>query len=76
MGGDRYEAQGTLRIKDRAVPTILPFTFRETAGRAVVEGTLTLDRTAFDLGLASDAAGDWVSKAITVTVSVHARRED
>jgi cytochrome b561/polyisoprenoid-binding protein YceI len=76
LGGDRYEAQGTLRIKDRAVPTILPFTFRETAGRAVVEGTLTLDRTAFDLGLASDAAGDWVSKAITVTVSVHARRED
>ena len=75
LGGDRYEAQGTLRIKDRAVPTILPFTFRETAGRAVVEGTLTLDRTAFDLGLASDAAGDWVSKAITVTVSVHARRE-
>lgn len=75
VGGDRYEAQGTLRIKDRVVPTILPFTFRETAGQAVVEGTLTLDRTAFDLGLASDAAGDWVSKAITVTVSVRARRE-
>lgn len=74
LGGDRYEAQGTLRIKDRVVPTTLAFTFRESAGQAVVEGTTTLDRTAFDLGLASDAAGDWVSKAITVTVSVRAVR--
>lgn len=74
LGGDRYEAEGTLRIKDKVVPTTLAFTFRETAGQAVVEGTATLDRTAFDLGLASDAAGDWVSKAITVTVSVRAER--
>jgi cytochrome b561/polyisoprenoid-binding protein YceI len=74
LGGDRYEARGTLRIKDRTVPTTLAFTFRETAGQAVVEGTATLDRAAFDLGLASDAAGDWVSKAITVTVAVRAAR--
>lgn len=74
LGGDRYEAQGTLRIKDRTVPTTLAFTFREAAGQAIVEGTTTLDRTAFDLGLASDAAGDWVSKAITVTATVRAER--
>lgn len=74
LGGDRYEAQGTLRLKDKVVPTTLAFTFQEAAGQAVVEGTTTLDRTAFDLGLASDAAGDWVSKAITVTVSVRAAR--
>ena len=74
VGGDRYEAAGTLRIKDRVQPAVLPFTFRETARGARVEGSMTLDRSAFDLGMASDAAGDWVSREIRLRVSVEARR--
>ncbi|HST93056.1 MAG TPA: cytochrome b/b6 domain-containing protein [Brevundimonas sp.] len=76
LGGDRYEAAGTLRIKDRIQPVVLPFTFRETARGARVEGSLTLDRFAFDLGMASDAAGDWVSREIRLHVSVEARPSD
>jgi cytochrome b561/polyisoprenoid-binding protein YceI len=74
LGADRYEAEGTLRIKSHAVPVKLPFTFRETGGVAHVEGALQLDRPAFDLGMASDPSAQWVSKAIGVQITVAARR--
>lgn len=74
LGGNRFEARGTLRIKSMTVPVVLPFTFDEASGVATVEGKVELDRTAFDLGMASDAAGSWVSKAIEVTIKVRAER--
>jgi len=74
LGGDRYEAEGALRIKDRTVPLTLPFTLKQADGVTTVEGTLTLDRTVYDLGMASDATGDWVSKAIVLKVSVKASK--
>ncbi|MNE59226.1 hypothetical protein D3C80_1543100 [compost metagenome] len=74
MGGDRYEATGTLRIKMTTVPVVLPFTFDEANGVATVAGRLELDRTALDLGMMSDASGDWVSKAIGVEIRVKAKR--
>lgn len=74
LGDDAYEAEGTLRIKSKSLPVKLPFTFRETAGVARVAGKLELDRTALDLGMASDAAGQWVSKTIAVEIAVEAKR--
>ncbi|MFZ4164384.1 YceI family protein [Brevundimonas sp. NPDC058933] len=74
LGGDRYEATGTLRIKATTVPVVLPFTFDEVGGVATVAGKLELDRTALDLGMMSDAGGDWVSKAIGVEIRVKAKR--
>lgn len=74
LGGNRYEAAGTLRIKTATVPVVLPFTFDEADGVATAAGRLTLDRTALDLGLMSDAGGEWVSKAIGVEIRVTARR--
>ena len=74
LGGDRYEATGTLRIKTTTVPVVLPFTFEEANGVATVAGRLELDRTALDLGMMSDAGGDWVSKAIGVEIRVKAKR--
>lgn len=74
LGGNRFEARGTLRIKTMTVPVVLPFTFDEASDVATVEGKVELDRTAFDLGMASDAAGSWVSKAIEVTIKVRAER--
>jgi len=76
LGGDRYEARGTLRIKDARLSVVLPFTFREADGVATVAGRLQLDRTALNLGLESDPTGDWVSKMIEVQVRVSARRAD
>ncbi|HUH23255.1 MAG TPA: YceI family protein, partial [Brevundimonas sp.] len=73
-GGNHYEATGTLRIKATTVPVVLPFTFDEASGVATVAGKLELDRTALDLGMMSDAGGDWVSKAIGVEIKVKAKR--
>lgn len=70
LGGDRYEAVGTLRVKAAIVPVRLPFTFQRQGEKATVRGKVELDRTALDLGLASDPSGQWVSKAIEVTVDV------
>lgn len=74
LGGDRYQATGTLRIKTTTVPVVLPFTFVEANGVATVAGRLELDRTLLDLGMMSDASGDWVSKAIGVEIRVKASR--
>lgn len=74
LGGDRYEATGTLRIKATTIPVVLLFRFTETNGVARVQGALELDRTALDLGMASDATADWVSKMIGVRIEVSARR--
>ncbi|WP_449254012.1 YceI family protein [Brevundimonas naejangsanensis] len=72
LGGNRYEAAGTLRIKTTTVPVVLPFTFDEANGTATVAGKLELDRTALNMGMMSDAGGDWVSKAIGVEIKVKA----
>ncbi|WP_312205924.1 YceI family protein, partial [Brevundimonas sp.] len=75
LGGNRYEATGTLRIKTTTVPVVLPFTFDEASGTATVAGKLELDRTALNMGMMSDAGGDWVSKAIGVEIKVTATRQ-
>lgn len=75
LGGNRYEATGTLRIKTTTVPVVLPFTFDEASGTATVAGKLELDRTALNMGMMSDAGGDWVSKAIGVEIKVKATRQ-
>ncbi|MNE43015.1 hypothetical protein D3C80_1371690 [compost metagenome] len=74
LGGNRYEATGTLRIKTTSVPVVLPFTFDEANGVATMAGRLELDRTLLNLGMTSDAGGDWVSKAIGVEIRVKAKR--
>jgi cytochrome b561/polyisoprenoid-binding protein YceI len=74
LGGNRYEAIGTLRVKVVSIPVILRFTFSEEGGVATVKGQLTLDRIALDLGLVSDAAAYWVSKDIKVEIQVSARK--
>jgi cytochrome b561 len=65
-----------LRIKTTSLRVVLPFTYRETGGVATVEGRLQLDRTALNLGLESDATGDWVSKMVDVRIKVRARRAE
>lgn len=74
LGGDRYEAKGNLRIKSVSVPVVLPFTFDEATGEAVVTGKVDLDRTQLDLGMVSDANAGWVSKMIGVQIAVRAKK--
>src|SRR5690606_31222577 len=70
LGGDRYEATGTLTVKGQTIPVILPFTFDPQGGTARVEGAVELDRTALDLGLLSDPAAAYVARAVNVTITV------
>lgn len=74
LGDDRYEATGTLALKQTSLPVVLPFTFSERDGVATVKGSLKLDRRAFDIGMQSDGGGDWVSMEIGVVIDVTAKR--
>jgi polyisoprenoid-binding protein YceI len=74
LGPGRYEADGTLTVKGKAVPVKLPFTLTVSGDVATMQGALNLDRTALNLGQKSDAAGDWVSKTIPVTIRVRATK--
>lgn len=73
-GPGRYVAEGVLTIKKKAVPVRLPFTLKANGNVAQMQGTLTLDRVALDLGAKSDGKGEWVSKQIQVTINVTAHK--
>ncbi|WP_027487724.1 cytochrome b/b6 domain-containing protein [Allorhizobium undicola] len=74
LGQDRYEAEGTLSVKNKPVPVLLPFSLRMTGGKAHMEGRLQLSREALNLGMFSDPAAEWVSKLIDVSITVEAER--
>lgn len=50
LGGGRFEALGDLTIKGATRAVRAPFTFKESAGRAVFEGGLTILRGDFAVG--------------------------
>lgn len=75
LGGGRYEAEGTLAIKQASIPVRLPFSYIVRGDNARVEGELELDRTALNLGMASDPTAEWVSDKIAVKIAVSARRK-
>lgn len=68
LGGNKYEADGALTIRDKTVPTKLPFTLTIAGKTATMNGTLNLDRFAFDVG--KPIGEDFVSKIIKVDVAV------
>lgn len=74
LGGDQYEADATLTIKGVSLPVTLPFTLKIDGAKATMQGTATLDRIARQIGLKSDPNAEWVSKDITVSVSLAATR--
>lgn len=72
-GGDAYEARGELTIKGQTQRIEMPFTLAIDGDRATMDGQAEIDRHAAGLGNGS-AADDYVSRTITVTVHVEARR--
>ncbi len=64
-----------LTIKGKSVPVRLPFTLKGNGATLQMQGRTTVDRVALGLGDKSDPKGEWVSKAITITVTVVARRQ-
>lgn len=50
LGGDRYEATGTLTIKGRSAPITVTFALADEGGARVYSGEATLSRAAYGIG--------------------------
>lgn len=70
---DRYQLRGLLTIKGETVP-VTALTMTVSDGQMQIAGKLQLDRTALNMGMASDPDGEYVSRMITVEVQVRAHR--
>lgn len=75
LGANRFAADGRLTIKGVTRPLRLPFTLDIAGETATMRAQATVDRTRFDLGMSSDAAGEWVSKEIELSISVKAQKQ-
>ncbi len=74
LGGGHYLASGDLAIRGVHRPVALPFTLSITGDTARMNGTVTLNRTAFGIGQGKWRTGDVVDTSVTVAVSVTAHR--
>lgn len=52
-GGDKYEAKGTLKLRDATKDIVLPFTVKITGNTAVAEGSTVVNR--IDFGIRGDS---------------------
>ena len=68
QGEGRFTLDGKLTIRSNSVPVGLPFEASDKEARA--EATITLNRLDFGIGAESDPDGQWVSKEITVTITL------
>ena len=72
LGGNRYSASGTLRIRDKTVPVTLPFALTIAGDTATMRGSATIDRRAFAIG--GGEAGAAVAPNVRIDVAVVAKR--
>lgn len=75
LGGDRYEARGTLTIRGQTVPVTLPFRLTINGNRAEARGQISLDRLAFGIGQENDPSAEYVSRQAQVSIEVVALRQ-
>ena len=71
-GGDAYEADGTLTIRDVTKPVVLPFTFTQSGGTAHAVGKVQLIRTAFGVGQGAWATPEYVALEVNVDIDLTA----
>jgi polyisoprenoid-binding protein YceI len=74
LGGGRYQAIGTLAIRNIKRPVVLPFALKITGDVATMQGDLAVDRRVFGVGQGQFATGDTVATAVRITVNVIAKR--
>ncbi|MBU3077795.1 YceI family protein [Sphingomonas quercus] len=72
LGGERYEARGTLDLRGVARPLVLPFTLAITGKTARMTGEVKIDRTSFGVGQGEWASTDDVPALVTVNVRITA----
>ena len=74
LGGNRYQANGTLTIRGKARAVVLPFQLAITGKSAKMNGALALDRRWFGVGQRQFATTDMVAAKVVVSVSLAATR--
>ena len=67
-----YLAEATLQVKEQSHTFPFRFTLEDVDGVTLMKGQAELNREALNLGMKSDASGDWVSLTIQVDVDVQA----
>ena len=66
LGGNRYEARGTLTIKGTSREVVAPFTLAESGGQRVVEGQFPLKRLQYKIGEGAWSDTDTVADEVQV----------
>ncbi|WP_293643629.1 YceI family protein [Sphingopyxis sp. RIFCSPHIGHO2_12_FULL_65_19] len=74
LGGERYEARGTLDLRGVSKPATIRFTLRIDGDRARVSGTARIDRTSFGVGQGEWAATDAIAAGVDIAFSFTATR--
>ncbi|AJA08719.1 YcfA-like protein [Sphingopyxis fribergensis] len=74
LGGEKYEARGTLDLRGASNPARIRFTLRIDGDRARVAGTARIDRTAFGVGQGEWAATDAIAAGVDIAFSFTATR--
>lgn len=72
----QYTSTARLTLKDVTVDAAFPFELQIDGTAAQMTGQAVFQRTALDLGQASDPSADWVSEDVTVDVVVVAQRTE
>ncbi len=73
LGGDRYEARGTLTIKGKARPVTTPFTLRADKNSASLDGAFVLKRLDYGIGEGSWGDPSVVADEVQIQFSIAAR---
>ena len=74
LGGNRYQAVGTLTMRGVTKPLTLPFTLVITGGVAKMTASVGLNRLAFGVGQGEWKTTEVVPGTVTVNISLTARR--
>ena len=72
LGGNRYEADAVLTIRDVAKPVVLPFTLEKADGATRAKGELVIDRTDFGVGQGQWASPQVVAHEVTIRFDLSA----
>ena len=74
LGGDKFEADGTVSIRGMKAPVTLVFTFTAVGDTAKLTGATKLKRLDYGIGKGSDGDGSWVGLDIPVEVNVSLKK--
>lgn len=73
-GANSYVVSGTLTLKGMTLPIALPFTLKFADDRATMQGTATVDRTAYKIGEGEYASTSEIPANVMVSVRINAIR--